>query len=256
MGLDLLLNQWLKHGKLGLGAGLGLVAVLGVMPRAQGQDLPPLPALPPPVVYGEEALPSAAPTGAGRYMVYVSGDSLLLLEQVRQIEPDAFRRVHQGRTVIQTGLFSQEQNARAQASQLAALGLGAEVASVAAMGPPPLPGTSAGHSSLPPAPNADGSISLPVVPVPGGGSAVAAAPGTDPGANRAYYVVIPGRQAELSTVQQQVVSLGMPGANVQSRQSPLGPHVAVGPFEQRGLAEEWNGYLRQVGLNARVHFQP
>lgn len=250
------LEQWRRNGRLGWGVGLGLVAVLGGTPRAQGQDLPPLPALPPPVVYGEEALPSAAPPGAGRYMVYVNGDSPLLLERVRQIEPDAFRRVHQGRMVIQTGSFSQEQNARAQVAQLSALGLGAEVAAVATMGPPPLPGTSAGSSGLPPVPHAEGSVNLPVVAVPGGGSSGAAAPGTEPRVNRAYYVVIPGRQPELSTVQQQVVSLGMPQVNVETRQHPFGPHVAVGPFEQRGLAEEWNGYLRQAGLNARVHFQP
>ncbi len=64
---------------------------------------------------------------AGRYLVYVNGDSPYLLQQVQTVEPDAFVQQYQGRQVIQVGLFSNEENARRQVDALREGGVMAEV---------------------------------------------------------------------------------------------------------------------------------
>lgn len=109
---------------------------------AQSTDLPP----PPPVsvpadlppVAPPEALPPVnltptpgrslvAPTNSKGYRVYVNGDSALLLQQVRTIEPTAFVQTYQGRRVIQVGLFSDEGNAQQKVARLAAQGVQSEL---------------------------------------------------------------------------------------------------------------------------------
>ncbi len=71
-----------------------------------------------------------------------------------------------------------------------------------------------------------------------------------------YYVIVPGSTVELQQLESQIVSLGAPRVLVQSRTAPRGPHVAVGPYGDYGIAQEWNNYLRDSGVaGARVHFQ-
>ncbi|RZM74432.1 hypothetical protein [Leptolyngbya iicbica] len=71
-----------------------------------------------------------------------------------------------------------------------------------------------------------------------------------------YYVVVPGSSIELQQLANQIVSLGAPSVLVQSRTAPRGPHVAVGPYGDYDIAQEWNNYLRDSGIaGARVHFQ-
>lgn len=71
-----------------------------------------------------------------------------------------------------------------------------------------------------------------------------------------YYVVIPGNASELQRIANQVVALGAPGVLVHTRTAPRGPHVAVGPYGDRGLAQEWNDYLRNSGIpGARLHYE-
>lgn len=71
-----------------------------------------------------------------------------------------------------------------------------------------------------------------------------------------YYVVIPGSASELQRIANQVVTLGAPNALVHTRTAPRGPHVAVGPYGDRGLAQEWNDYLQNSGIRgARLHFE-
>ncbi|WP_204137425.1 hypothetical protein [Halomicronema sp. CCY15110] len=71
-----------------------------------------------------------------------------------------------------------------------------------------------------------------------------------------YYVVVPGSTFELQQLASQIVSLGAPSVLVQPRSAPRGPHVAVGPYGDYGIAQEWNNYLRDSGVaGARVHFQ-
>jgi hypothetical protein len=50
--------------------------------------------------------------------------------------------------------------------------------------------------------------------------------------------------------------LGTPADRVQMRTAPRGPHVAVGPFADRGLANQWSNFYRDAGLSSsRVFFQ-
>ncbi|NET37299.1 MAG: hypothetical protein F6K19_35630 [Cyanothece sp. SIO1E1] len=67
---------------------------------------------------------------AQRYLVYVNGDSDLLLEQVRRVEPEAVLREYEGRTVIQTGLFEHNPDAQEQVRRLGLQGIGAQVEAI------------------------------------------------------------------------------------------------------------------------------
>ncbi len=88
----------------------------------------PLPTTAPPVS------PGASPGIAGRYFVLISGDSDLLLGQVRRVEPEAFRKAYKGRTVIQAGTFNSRENAAQRAAQLQAQGIRSNLISVSGDG--------------------------------------------------------------------------------------------------------------------------
>ncbi|NJL45129.1 MAG: SPOR domain-containing protein, partial [Leptolyngbyaceae cyanobacterium SM2_3_12] len=105
-------------------------------------------------------------------MVFVRGDSPRLLEQVRIVEPTAFRTTLQGQSVIQVGRFNQAANADQRVRDLQAQGFGAEMAEVEASVPyyaqtPALPpNVYAANGDLPPLPvdvlpSAQGGESLP-----------------------------------------------------------------------------------------------
>ena len=72
--------------------------------------------------------------------------------------------------------------------------------------------------------------------------------------DRFYFVVIPGAQRDLPNIAAQVVQLGAVPNGVSQRTAPRGPHVAIGPFANRGLAEQWSNYLQSQGMDARVFF--
>lgn len=57
------------------------------------------------------------------YLVYINDINSTGLEQVKQAIPTAFRREHQGETVIQAGVFSKESNAVSLAQKLRSLGI-------------------------------------------------------------------------------------------------------------------------------------
>lgn len=101
-----------------------------------------------------------------------------------------------------------------------------------------------------------------VPPAPSGGVSVpppnAAPPSTQAVSvpNTPYYVVIPTADSDLGSVSNQVIQLGTPPDRVQQRTAPRGPHVAVGPFADRGLANRWNDFYHEAGLgNSRVFYQ-
>ncbi|MEM6713465.1 MAG: hypothetical protein AAGD09_05660 [Cyanobacteria bacterium P01_F01_bin.56] len=264
-----------------------------VAETALAQALPtPLPPLP--VNNG------ASPAASEQYLVLVNGSSDLLLEQVRQVEPDAFVNYVDGRSVIQAGRFSSYQNAQYRADELAGFGFGAAVqtteyasASIAVAPPTdytlsyPAPSPTGGQN-LPPGTVAAAPNSIEfgqAVPFsPGAPTSAAAFPPPTPTATypsapaaptgnvapppvttpaviqnnlaSGYYVVIPGNTVELQGIANQVVALGAPGILVQTRTAPRGPHVAVGPYGDRDIAQEWNTYLRDAGLNnARLYFE-
>ncbi|MGP1375182.1 MAG: SPOR domain-containing protein [Almyronema sp.] len=225
------------------------------------QALPPLPGA---TVQPRSYSSGTAIAATRRYMVYVNGNSPLLLEQVQQIEPSAFRRQYNGRTVIQTGAFDYPQNAQAQVEALADWGIGAEVAEVER---PPIATTPL--AAPPPAfvSNSNESIPLPVVaipdssvefgqsplpPPPGGASTVGFTSAA--ASSRGYYVVVPTAADQLAVTTAGISQLGLSSTQVAARTSPRGPHVAVGPFSDRTVAQQWNHYLRSYGYNARVHF--
>lgn len=97
------------------------------------------------------------------------------------------------------------------------------------------------------------------MPSPGDSAAMASpvAPAVAPtNPNAPYYVVIPTSANNLQSLGAQVVQLGTPADRVQMRTEPRGPHVAVGPFADRGLANQWNNFFRDAGLaSSRVFFQ-
>lgn len=71
-----------------------------------------------------------------------------------------------------------------------------------------------------------------------------------------FYVVIPTSAGNLQSLSAQVIQLGTPADRVQVRTAPRGPHVAVGPFADRGLANQWNNFYRDAGLSSsRIFFQ-
>jgi hypothetical protein len=212
----------------------------------------------------------SGPVSAQQYVVYVNGNSPMLLEHIRQITPDAFLSTVEGRSVIQVGRFDGQENAQLRVNELRAIGVGATVRSAEVVVPLyPTPGrfeagAPTGSGALPP---------LPVAIAPSGGSGTIppppatrpvavethANPSPPPAAAAAssagYYVVVPGGRDQLPSLADQMVQLGAPAGLLQPRLSPRGPHVAYGPFRDRSLAEQWRYYLRGSGLDARVHHQ-
>ena len=226
--------------------------------------------IPPPPTRAPSGTVGVSPASSGQqYVVYVNGNSPLLLEQVRQIEPGAFVNTLDGRSVIQVGRFNALENAQLRADELRQFGVGATIQSVAAAVPSvTLPPPSSGYPPTAVGTSSAGSLPpLPVVAPPGGigqGQPLAGTvplpptTGTAPVAiatTHGYYVVVPGNEAELASLATQMTQLGAPASQVQVRRSRLGPHVALGPVSDRTLAEQWSHYLRGSGLNARVHYE-
>jgi SPOR domain len=187
--------------------------------------LPPAPPLPPGFSNPEPTLraPSnpqfnAAPTSpsAGRYLVLVNGDSPELLTQVRRIEAGAFVQEHDGKRVIQVGLYSSEANAQQRVDTLEQEGIRAKVVNVS------------GEAATNPQLNAGGTAE---------NSRVAQAESEDWGNSAPYYVVIPG------------------DSDILPANRPLGNHVRVGPFSGRRAAARWSRYFRDFGIDARVDYR-
>lgn len=282
-------------------AGIGaVVAAIAIAPQGltQGYEVvPPLPA-------GAVPVPGATlpqvPSSGQQYLIYVTDTSDATLNQVRLVEPTAFRTTFQGQSVIQAGRFNMAGNAQQRVTDLGALGVRAETAQVAAAVPyysqtavlpnnvyassgtlPPLPDATLPQSpgssgvpvpvlpptvgqALPPAGNVEfgQELNYSVPPAPSGGVSIpppnAAPPSAQPVSvpNAPYYVVIPTDASNLGSLSNQVIQLGTPPDRVQQRTAPRGPHVAVGPFADRGLANRWNDFYHEAGLgNSRVFYQ-
>ena len=71
----------------------------------------------------ELAAPSYQNNQNGRYLVYVDSNNFQRLQQVHQIEPGAYIRRFQGRSIIQAGVFSRESNAEERVRQLRSYGI-------------------------------------------------------------------------------------------------------------------------------------
>ncbi|MGD1862248.1 MAG: hypothetical protein ACFB0E_20050 [Leptolyngbyaceae cyanobacterium] len=255
-------------------------------PNAIAQALPtPLPPLP--------TNDGIAPTSGEQYIVLIDGSSDSLLQQVRQVEPGAFVNYVGGRSLIQAGRFSSYQNAQNRANELANFGIGANVQATnyagtplavtspadytltspnAGIVPPSSPvgtvaatpssiefgqaapfgtaGSPTTATSLPPS-GAVPPLSNTVAPPPLNAPTI-----INESLPSGYYVVVPGDTTELQGIANQVVALGAPSTLVRPRTAPRGPHIAVGPYNDHGIAQEWSNYLRDAGLpGARVHFE-
>jgi hypothetical protein len=260
-----------------------LAAAPRVLTTAQAQILPP------PAVASPSSYANVGGLPTEQYIVYLPGGDPILLNQVRLLEPGAFVTTHQGQPVIQVGRYSYVQNAQQQVNTLSSQGLSAAIAPVApaaAIAPiygqvPAPPTTYISSSELPPLPVVAVPQSTGVPPQPAApaqnvpfGQALTAAPATadmppppatppttvaaaPATAGAPFYVVIPAPAQDLPTLTGQLVQLGTPADRVQPSQGGLGPHVAVGPFRDRGLAEQWSGYFRDAGFRAsRVVYRP
>lgn len=61
------------------------------------------------------------------YLVYINNDNSSQIERVKQLVPSAFIRQHQGKPVIQAGVFSKDLNALNLAQQLQSQGINARI---------------------------------------------------------------------------------------------------------------------------------
>jgi hypothetical protein len=107
-----------------------------IVPR--DPNLPTLEPAPAPLPSTSAPVTAPAPTvrtlPSETYLVYVNGNSPLMLDQVRRVEPEAFRKEYRGRTVIQVGQFIDPTNARRRAEALQNQGIRAEIAQVSGSG--------------------------------------------------------------------------------------------------------------------------
>jgi hypothetical protein len=164
-----------------------------------------------------------------RYLVYVDNYNYQTLQQVRQIEPGAYIRQYQGRSIVQSGVFNRLSNAQERVRQLESYRIyGAQIVGFADGREVP-----ASYSSTY---TGDRNVNV------------------SRGDSR-YYVAIPAKSQDLPSIAERIrQNTGLAGFIFQ-RQSPRGPHVAVGPFARRTEAEEWNNRLQNLGFgDARVYY--
>ncbi len=172
------------------------------------------------------------------YLVIVDNTDPNLLQQVRIVEPTAFAGDFLGRSVIQAGVFGRLDNAQERIRQLQAYGVGSRIYSRNTGRE--IANSNGGNFSAP------GNASDPI----------ARNNNSTRERTKYYYVAIPDKPDKLFQIENQIKqSAGGNTVGVFVRNAPRGPHVAVGPFAGRLQAEQWNYYIRSLGLdNARVYY--
>jgi hypothetical protein len=169
-----------------------------------------------------------------RFLVYVDGGNSQTLQQVRLVEPDAFVRQFQGRSVIQSGIFSQLINAENRVRELQAYGINNVQVVNYSDGQQVTWG------------NTGQQVTTNV-------SNVANVSNTIP--ERAYFAVIPAAARDIPVIAANIRRASGFNDLVLERQQPRGPHVAVGPFTDRNVAQAWDRYLRELGFrNSRLYY--
>lgn len=220
---------------------------------------------------------------SNQYLVYVSGNSPELLQQVKTVAPDAFTgKLETGQSVVQVGRFSNLNFASRRAEQLKQMGLAADVATVSpkvasiapvagsyapigsaptnAIGVPNFPPNNAPVSSsndgfnLPGVPvssdqqtieiNRPQQSSMPIAPqLPVTTASINPPP--EVSRNR-YFVIIP---TAADAVLQKAKGI-VPTARLTA--SERGTYIEVQGYPERGSAEALNNTIRSQGLNSRV----
>ena len=202
-------------------------------------------------------------TSGELYMVYVNGDSPLLLEQVQQVEPAATIQPYEGQQVILVGMFDRASSANEQVEQLDERGIEADVVSVSRVVLTPSSTQQPALADLPPAnvePNGVSQSTISVTPPPASPRAASVSQPEPSVRNvaivdNAYYVVIPGQEESLGEIREQVILLGALPNAVAQRDRPLGPHLLVGPFVDQSAASRWNRFFQRFGMDARVYYK-
>ncbi|MEM9923227.1 MAG: SPOR domain-containing protein [Cyanobacteria bacterium P01_D01_bin.50] len=171
------------------------------------------------------------------YLVIVDNNDSRLLQQVRLVEPDAFSSNYKGRSVIQAGVFRGLDNAEERIRQLLSYGVSSRVYS-----------QNTGREII----NSYGSNNF----NSGSSSNSNARNNNRRQRTKYYYVAIPENRDKLLAIENQIRQSAVGSSvGITVKNSPRGPHVAVGPFGGRSQAEQWNYYLRSLGLkNARVYY--
>lgn len=171
-----------------------------------------LPPAPPPL----PPLPSSK-----RYVVYIPTNNPVVLAQVRLIEPEAFIKDLDGKTVIQAGMFVNNSNAYRRARELELLvGIRSAIDTIEPISP---------------------------------AIATAGSPGASLGISNPYFVIIPGNPNDFSRITTQLTTAGIASQEISVRTVPFGPHLAIGPYPNRITAQQESGYIRNFGIDARVH---
>ncbi|MGD1911626.1 MAG: SPOR domain-containing protein [Rivularia sp. (in: cyanobacteria)] len=170
------------------------------------------------------------------YLVIVDNNDSRLLQRVRLVERDAFTDNFQGRSVIQAGVFRGLDNAEERTRQLLDYGVSSRVYS-----------RTTGREII----NSYGSDNF-----NSGSSSNYSARNNRRQRTKYYYVAIPEKREKLMEIENQIRQSAVGNSvGITVKNSPRGPHVAVGPFGGRSQAEQWNYYLRSLGLkNARVYY--
>ena len=234
------------------------------------EQLPP----PPNVTFGE-TLPTATPvpyrsssaassraTAQDAYLVFVNGNSPLMLQQVRAVVPSADYRDHEGRTVIEAGVFQQQDDANQQIAQLESRGIGAGLDQVEIAASGSSANAFAGTGGSAPREMEFGQSTVAAAPssgvsIPGNQPESVSERQTDDADDAAnYFVVVPSNGGNVEAISHYVAQLALdaPASGVQVGQH-IGSHVRVGPFRDRSTAQNWENYLRAFGMDARVHYR-
>jgi hypothetical protein len=176
-----------------------------------------------------------------RFSIFVDAGAYntQILPVVKQVEPTAYIRSFGGRSVIQAGIFSRQQNAILRIQQLLSTGINFNNLRLFNL-------TSGQELALTPSGGQ------------GGGNNLEGNPNQNQKRSNYYYVAIPARSTEFPAIEERIQrSLGQSLNNVAvlRRNSPRGTHIAVGPFAERSQAEKWNAAIKDAGLgNARVYY--
>ncbi len=170
-----------------------------------------------------------------RYVVFVESESRILLGIIRQqIEPRAVFRSFGNARVIQVGSFSELFFALDLLDYLEERGINGELSRKKpgeAFGDP-LESTTLARSVYPPVRH---SIAYGL------------------SNSKSYYLLIPSKSKDLALITYKLGLLGVPDRGIQVTETP--ENVAIGPFEEREIAEKWQRYLLDSGfINVVIYF--
>lgn len=171
-------------------------------------------------------------TDLGLHQVYVSLDRTSL-EAVQRVSPNAQIVRYQGQPLIQAGSFVNRANAERLLQDLNLQRIRGEII------------------------NSRGELEILLGLRPQNPQPFPNEPGIDLGLSNAdsYFVLIPASSPELSAVAEDAIALGVPQNSIIIRDNFTDPLVAIGPFADLELAQEWEDYLTDSGIGyAQIYF--